>query len=261
MPSSIAERLRSLTHVEVMLEGAHVGTLARMRNGSTAFEYASEWLISGFSISPFSLPLRAGLFESAAGEQDNLFGVFRDSLPDDWGRLLQDRKLAKLGLRPGTLSSMARLSLVGTNGLGALEYVPSQEFDTGDDISNDWDILSNQCRKLLTDEGTEALDAIYARGSSSGGAQPKVMVDLEGEPWIVKFPANADGPDAGKREYQLAQLAKSCGIEMADVRLIPSRVCGGYFATKRFSQESRARRRWRRPHRPRCGRPQTAGRW
>ena len=236
MPSNIAEHLRSLGHVGVMLEGNRVGTLARMRSGATAFEYSSEWLASGFSISPFSLPLRPGLFESPADAQDNLFGVFRDSLPDDWGRLLQDRKLAELGVRPGTLSNMARLSLVGTGGLGALEYVPSHEFNTGDEVSSDWDILSSQCRKLLAEEGTEALDAIYARGSSSGGARPKVMIDLEDEPWIVKFPANADGPEAGEHEYQLAQAAKSCGIEMAEVRLIPSHVCGGYFATKRFDR-------------------------
>jgi len=38
---------------------------------------------------------------------DGLFGVFRDSLPDDWGRLLQDRKLAGMGIRQGTLSSLA----------------------------------------------------------------------------------------------------------------------------------------------------------
>jgi len=113
MPSGIAERLARLSHVEVMLEGARVGTLPRMRNGSTAFEYASEWLASGFSVSPFSLPLRPGLFVSPAGAQDDLFGVFRDSLLDGWGRLLQDRKLAELGARPGTLSNLARLSLVG----------------------------------------------------------------------------------------------------------------------------------------------------
>ncbi len=236
MPSSVAERLRSLNHVEVMLEGARVGTLARMRNGSTAFEYAADWLTSGFSISPFSLPLRPGLFESPTDAQDNLFGVFRDSLPDDWGRMLQDRKLAQLGLRPGSLSSLARLSLVGTSGLGAFEYAPSQVLDVEGDVTSDWDVLSSQCRALLAEEGTEALDAIYVRGSSSGGARPKVMVDLQGEPWIVKFPANTDGPEAGACEYQLAQVAKSCGIEMAEVQLVPSLVCSGYFATRRFDR-------------------------
>ena len=236
MPSNLAERLDSMRHVEVMMEGHRVGTLARMRNGAAAFEYATEWLSSGFSISPFSLPLRTGLFEAPAGIPDGVFGVFRDSLPDDWGRLLQDRRLAKLGVRSGSLSSIARLSLVGTEGLGALEYRPAQVLETHEDISENWDTLSRQCNELLAEGDTEALDALYARGSSSGGARPKILVDLDGEPWIVKFPTAYDGPSAGAHEYHLSQIAKECGIEMAEVRLIPSRVCDGFFATRRFDR-------------------------
>ena len=236
MPGEMAERLTKLGYVDVLMEGVHIGTLARTRSGAMAFEYAQEWLASGFSISPFSLPLRQGLFDAPPDAPDRLFGIFRDSLPDDWGRFLQDRRLAELGVRPGSLSILARLSLVGATGLGALEYAPAHVVHANSDISSDWDTLSRQCQRLLAEEGTEALDAIYACGSSSGGARPKVMVDLDGEPWIVKFPASADGPRAGAREYRLAQMARACGIAMPEVRLIPSHVCGGYFATKRFDR-------------------------
>lgn len=237
MPSAIAEYLATVRYVDVSLEGVRVGTLARMRGGAAAFEYAPEWLGSGFSISPFSLPLRAGLFETSPDMPDGLFGVFRDSLPDDWGRLLQDRRLAELGVRPGSLSSLARLSLVGTSGLGAIEYAPAQVFEAASDLVSDWDLLSRQCQDIVAERETDALDAIYVRGSSSGGARPKVMVDLDGEPWIVKFPASMDGPDAGACEYRLALAAKACGIEMPEVRLIPSKVCGGYFACRRFDRQ------------------------
>lgn len=237
MPGEMAERLAKLGYVDVLMEGVHIGTLARTRSGAMAFEYAQEWLASGFSISPFSLPLRQGLFDAPPDAPDRLFGIFRDSLPDDWGRFLQDRRLAELGVRPGSLSILARLSLVGATGLGALEYAPAQVVHANSDISSDWDMLSRQCQRLLAEEGTEALDAIYACGSSSGGARPKVMVDLDGEPWIVKFPASADGPRAGAQEYWLAQMARACGIAMPEVRLIPSHVCGGYFATKRFDRQ------------------------
>ncbi|MBR1828878.1 MAG: type II toxin-antitoxin system HipA family toxin [Atopobiaceae bacterium] len=237
MPETLARKLAAIRHVDVLLEGTRVGTLAAMRSGLVAFEYAPEWLASGFSISPFSLPLRPGLFETPEDAPDGLFGIFRDSLPDDWGRLLQDRKLAELGVRLGSLSVLARLSLVGATGLGSLEYVPYQKVG-GSALTDDWDLLYKQCRALLDGRESESLDGIYALGSSSGGARPKVMVELDGAPWIVKFPSRFDAPDSGLREYKLAQLAMACGILMPEVRLISSQTCGGYFATKRFDRAS-----------------------
>ncbi len=236
MPSAVAERLTRITHLDVSLDGQRVGTLARSRRSTTMFEYAPEWLSQGFSISPLSLPLRPGLFESTPDMPDSIFGIFRDSIPDDWGRLLQDRKLAGLGVRPGSLTSLVRLALVGQGGLGALEYAPEQSLQTENRLPSDWDALSQQCQAIMADEESEALDSIYARGSSSGGARPKVMVELDGEPWIVKFPTTADGPQAGMREHNLAEVAKRCGIAMSKTKLIPSRLCAGYFATKRFDR-------------------------
>lgn len=238
MPSALAETLQAVRRVDVLLGGAPVGTLARSARGTTVFSYTSAWLAGGFSVSPFSLPLREGLFETTSDMPDGLFGVFRDSLPDDWGRLLQDRKLAELGVQAGALTSLARLTLVGSNGLGALEYQPSHPLDTKQDISRDWDLLSAQCKAIMDGDATEWLDGIYARGSSSGGARPKVMVEIEGEPWIVKFPANADGPDAGWEEYELARRARACGIVVPPAKLIPSSTCKGYFASKRFDRRA-----------------------
>ena len=236
MSNILPKQLAGLKHLSVNLSGARVGTLALSRQGTVLFEYAPEWLARGFSISPFSLPLRSGLFEALPDMPDGLFGIFRDSLPDDWGRLLQDRALAEAGVRPGSLSSLARLALVGTMGLGSLEYEPCCAIGARETPESDWDYVSRECQRLMEGNTSEALDMLYARGSSSGGARPKVMVDMDGEPWIVKFPSNFDGPNAGIREYKLAQAARKCGITMSEVKLIPSKACGGYFATKRFDR-------------------------
>ncbi len=56
-----------------------------------AFEYSDEWIRSGFSINPFSLPLEKRLFIPEGSDFSGLFGTFDDSLPDGWGRLLTDR--------------------------------------------------------------------------------------------------------------------------------------------------------------------------
>ncbi|MCR5103055.1 MAG: HipA N-terminal domain-containing protein, partial [Eubacterium sp.] len=44
--------------LDVFYEGRIVGTLAETSDKRIAFEYSDEWLENGFSISPFSLPLK-----------------------------------------------------------------------------------------------------------------------------------------------------------------------------------------------------------
>lgn len=62
-----------------------VGTLALTLDHKAAFAYDEAWIENGFSISPFSLPLKKQVFIPAKDHFDGLFGVFADSLPDAWG--------------------------------------------------------------------------------------------------------------------------------------------------------------------------------
>jgi serine/threonine-protein kinase HipA len=74
-----------------------------------AFQYLSEWQKNGFSISPFSLPLRNDVFvpnERSLERFGGLFGVFADSLPDSWGQLLLDRHLETLGITRSGISTL-----------------------------------------------------------------------------------------------------------------------------------------------------------
>ena len=80
-----------LNKVNVFYHNFKVGTMALYQNRLAAFEYDSDWLIDGFSISPFSLPLEKKVFIPKIDPFEGLFGVFSDSLPDGWGRLLVDR--------------------------------------------------------------------------------------------------------------------------------------------------------------------------
>ena len=110
--------------VEVYLAGSRVGKIALAPERHCLFEYDPEWVRTGFSISPFYLPLKSGVFIARDEPFDGLFGVFNDSLPDGWGRLLIDRWLASQGISPATLTILDRLCLVGSNGMGALTYSP-----------------------------------------------------------------------------------------------------------------------------------------
>lgn len=225
----IAEKL------EVFHDGRPVGIMAPFEKYRTAFEYLPEWEKTGFSLNPFSLPLDTGLKISKRDPFEGVFGIFADSLPDGWGKLLVDRILRKMGEVPDEISAFARLSIVGDSGMGALEYKPVFKQVT-DATTKDLDRLSEECRKILTSKESGDLDVLFAMGGSSGGARPKVMMDIDGESWIIKFPSVADPDSIGLMEYEYNVCAKKCGIDVPEVRLFPSGKGPGYFGSKRFDR-------------------------
>ena len=227
--------MKTNSTLQVLYDGRLVGTLAMTANHKAAFQYSEEWLEHGFSISPFSLPLKNQVFVPNKDYFDGLFGVFTDSLPDNWGSLLLNRLLRANGQNPDKLTVLDRLAIVGTSGMGALTYYPEKEIQEKQGHSN-LDELAEQCQKLLNTEYSDKLDELYRLGGTSGGARPKIMTTIDGEEWIIKFPAHVDGRNAGKMEYDYSCCAKQCGITMSETRLFPSDKCEGYFGTKRFDR-------------------------
>jgi len=225
-----------LRELKVKYSGKNVGTLALSGNGKTAFSYDEEWLETGFSVSPFSLPLEKKVFVPKNNYFGGLFGAFADSLPDAWGRLLVDRIIKKYGISED-VTVLDRLAIVGKSGMGALEYEPDYNIASGEEIKN-LDFLSEECRKILRTEFSEKLDSVYRLGGSSGGARPKILTEYENQEWIIKFPSHVDEADIGVREYQYSKCAVECGISMTETRLFPSEKCGGYFGTVRFDRNN-----------------------
>jgi serine/threonine-protein kinase HipA len=217
-----------------------VGYLAEVEENVFAFQYDDEWLKTGFSISPFSLPLEKGIFVSKQEMFDGLFCVFRDSLPDGWGELLMNRLLQKKGINLKKLSPLTRLSLINKNGLGGLTYEPSNPLEALID-GYDLDSLSVEVEKILNDDDTCDLDEVYRLGGSSGGARPKAHIRFNNEEWIVKFACRIDSPDIGIMEYRANETAKKCGINVNEYRLFTSSTCPGYFGVKRFDRLGKKR--------------------
>ena len=137
------------------------------------------------------------------------------------GRLLVDRLLRSHGIDPFAVSPIARLAIVGFNGMGALEYVPEIPL-TSPATSTDFDELARECASVLAADGSQDLDTLFAMGGSLGGARPKVLTSIDGDDWIVKFASSQDDRDIGESEYRYALAAKACGIDMPEVRLFPS---------------------------------------
>ncbi len=226
-----------------------LGTLAQ-KNKKIYFEYDKNFLKTGIELSPYKLPLKAGLFRCDDSPYDGLWGVFADSLPDGWGRLLMDRHLLRLGVNSHALTPLDRLSYVGNHAMGALSYEPEREVEAlSDEIV--LDILAKHSSEILEGSSDAMVDELLLLGGSSAGARPKILVQLSDDTkqiihgrqtlkegfshYMVKFASSADDPEIGAIEYAYSQMAKEAGLEVPQTTLLQGKK-RSYFAIKRFDR-------------------------
>jgi serine/threonine-protein kinase HipA len=199
------------------------------------FEYDSDFLELGLNLSPLKLPFKPGVIPSNDFVFEGLFGVFNDSLPDGWGRLLLDRNLLKHNLNPGSLSVLDRLCFVGSRGMGALIYEP--EAEPASIISDiDLDKVAAEVKEFQEYDNDAFVEDLLNLGGSSAGARPKILMNLDNTSWIVKFYSSNDLKDIGKIEYAYHLMAKEAGLEIPEAKLFPSKKSGGFFGSKRFDR-------------------------
>ena len=227
-----------------------VGRLA-FREGVIYFEYDASFIKSNLALSPFRLPLQPGIKKCDDRLFEGLPGVFNDSLPDGWGRLLFDRFIRTQGILPIDITPLDRLAHVGRNGLGALVYEPDY---SADDVQEPvrLDELARRAWDVLEGQADDVLEELIALNGSSCGARPKALIGVNNNfdhiihgvhdlgagytPWIVKFANMQDGDDAGAIEYVYALMAKQAGINIPPVYLFKAQTGAGYFAIKRFDR-------------------------
>ncbi len=218
--------------LHIKLNNNILGRLLLGKKGNTLFEYNAQWLESGFSISPFYLPLKPGVFEAKPEPFSGLFGVFADSMPDGWGNLLLDRFLMSKKIQLSSLNVLDRLSFVGKNGMGALSYEPDTGFINKNNTPN-LNVIANQVSEILSEQADlTTVKSLLEQTGSSGGARPKILIKHKGSSWMVKFPASTDPEDIGEKEFFYSELAKQCGINMPETKLFESK----YFGTQLFDR-------------------------
>ena len=248
-------KIKSVKEVKVGINFGNsvrpVGRLA-IRNRQIYFEYDQTFIEGGLEISPLRLPLKSGVQSFDYDLFEGLPGVFNDSLPDGWGRLLFDRFARTQGILPADITPLDRLAHVGSHALGALVFEPDHSADdTQSDIS--LDNLATQAQEVLDGTSDDVLAELIALNGSSAGARPKALIGVNDKrdhiihgvhdlpagytPWMVKFPNSQDGLDAGAIEYVYALMAKEAGVSMPDVHLFPAQRGAGYFAIKRFDRD------------------------
>jgi serine/threonine-protein kinase HipA len=232
-------------------ERRKVGRLA-LRQRQVLFEYDSAFIASRIEISPIKLPLKLGVFPPADMIFDGLYGVFNDSLPDGWGRLLLDRTVEQRGVRRGQLNVLDRLAYVGANGMGALSYEPDLGQDFGEDMALALDRLAEESAMMLAGETEEVFEELLRLSGSSAGARPKIVAQvsadkrkiIHGQPtlkpgyehWMIKFANSQDPRDIGAIEYAYSLMAKDAGINVPETHLFRTKK-RGYFGVKRFDRQ------------------------
>jgi serine/threonine-protein kinase HipA len=222
------------------------------------FEYSAEFLAAPLLISPFHMKASTGLIAAPRDPFDGLHGLFNDSLPDGWGRLLLDRRLQRSGIDYTQLTPIDRLSAVGRTGMGALTYVPDLPDDQRQPTDADLDWFADQVELVQTEMDVADIDSLQGAQGGSAGARPKIMIgfnkienacvldygqqlDPEFERWMVKAPSSDDPREMGAEEKAYALMAVAAGLEMAETRLFDTRKGRRLFATKRFDRTGAGR--------------------
>ncbi|MAZ28206.1 MAG: toxin HipA [Cytophagaceae bacterium] len=236
------------------LMGSLFATLSRGKE-IFSFEYAKKWLQSDY-VQIIDPDLQ--LFEGAqylTDEKSN-FGIFLDSSPDRWGRVLMMRKEAAKARnedrRPKTLmESDYLLGVYDTNRMGGLRFKTAQDGAFLDDDEamtappfaalRDLEFASLQLEKEDAPDNPEYLkwlNMLMAPGSSLGGARPKANIrDSEGGLWIAKFPSQNDQQNMGAWEMLTYRLAIQSGIEMTRSRIQKFSHHQHTFLTQRFDRK------------------------
>jgi serine/threonine-protein kinase HipA len=224
-----------------------------------SFEYSSEWLKRGYGhqLDP-DLQFYGGR-QYIADAKPN-FGLFLDSSPDRWGRVLMKRRESILARKeerkPVTLfESDFLLGVYDEHRIGALRFKldPAGEF-----VSSQQNLAappSTSLRELEQaslqlekddyddDEALKWLNMLMAPGSSLGGARPKASVkDEKGNLWIAKFPSNADENDVGAWEAVAMEIAARSDVNVGPylARKFSSKYHS--FLSQRFDRTSGGRR-------------------
>ena len=229
-----------------------VGRLAS-RDRKIYFEYDAAFLARRLNISPLELPFQASVQTFDPHLFEGLPGVFNDSLPDGWGRLLLDRYLRSKNILREEISPLNHLAHVGFTGIGALVYEPDYDAETTSESIN-LDTLSAHTQAVLNGEAEDVLQELLALNGSSTGTRPKALIGVDGERkniihgkhtladdfqyWLVKFANSMDGNDAGAIEYVYSIMAKEAGLTMTETHLFPSSQGAGYFSTQRFDRNA-----------------------
>jgi serine/threonine-protein kinase HipA len=218
-----------------------------------SFEYDKNWLKN--SIIQLDPDLQFYTGRQFLQEEKSNFGIFTDSSPDRWGRLLMRRREATLARTEQRKESSLfetdyLLGVYDQHRMGAMRFKMTEDSAFQNDNKamaappfTSLRELEQASLKLEDNDSTDApeylqwLNMLMAPGSSLGGARPKAsVIDIFQNLWIAKFPSKYDDKNMGAWEKVTHELALKSGIKMADAFIEKYGSRHHTFITKRFDR-------------------------
>ena len=218
---------------------------------SYSFEYDREWLKKTslkITLDPELMPYSGRQYPFGKA----IFGLFSDSSPDRWGRVLMNKRerilAGKEGRKPAKLyDSDYLLGVYDETRLGGIRFKtePNGAFlsDDKETAAPPWASLRTleEASRNFENEDTALsekwLNQLIRPGSSLGGARPKATVmDPKEQLWIAKFPSKNDENDSGAWEMVTHDLAEICGLHVPEAKLEKFSNLGSTYLVKRFDR-------------------------
>ena len=218
---------------------------------SYSFEYDREWLKKTslkITLDPELMPYSGRQYPFGKA----IFGLFSDSSPNRWGRVLMNKRerilAGKEGRKPAKLyDSDYLLGVYDETRLGGIRFKtePNGAFlsDDKETAAPPWTslrTLEEASRNFENDDtalSEKWLNQLIRPGSSLGGARPKAtVIDPKEQLWIAKFPSKNDENDSGAWEMVTHDLAKLCGLHVPEAKLEKFSNLGSTYLVKRFDR-------------------------
>ena len=218
---------------------------------SYSFEYDREWLKKTslkITLDPELMPYSGRQYPFGKA----IFGLFSDSSPDRWGRVLMNKRerilAEKEGRKPAKLyDSDYLLGVYDETRLGGIRFKtePKGVFlsDDKETAAPPWTSLRalEEASRNFENEDTALsekwLNQLIRPGSSLGGARPKAtVIDPKEQLWIAKFPSKNDENDSGAWEMVTHDLAELCGLHVPEAKLEKFSNLGSTYLVKRFDR-------------------------
>ncbi|WP_310993749.1 type II toxin-antitoxin system HipA family toxin [Aequorivita marina] len=242
------------------------------------FEYAPKFTPLNWQLAPLKMPVSQNRtifsFPELRLQRNSEFNTFKglpgllaDVLPDKYGNQLIDIWLAQQGRSSEGMNPVEMLCFIGTRGMGALEFEPTQLNNSKKTFKVEIQSLVDIAQKMISERedfktniqrnDEQAIKEIITIGTSAGGARPKAVIAFNEETgevksgqtsapkgfehWLIKLDGVSDvqvGETKGYGRIEMAYylMAKECGIDMMESRLLEENG-RAHFMTKRFDRE------------------------
>ena len=244
------------------------------------FQYDPKFIEKDWDLSPIKMPIsnesRIYSFPElriGRNETEDTFkglpGLLSDALPDKYGNKLINAWLAKNGRSENSMNPVEKLCFIGTRGMGAMEFEPTQVKTGLKSFSLELNGLVTIAKKMLnererfltnlTEDEEKAMIEILKIGTSAGGARPKAVIAYNHktqeirsgqgnvakgfEHWLLKLDGVSgaqfgESSGWGRVEYAYYLMALDCGIEMNECQLLEENN-RAHFMTKRFDRDQK----------------------